>query len=283
MMQTIAVTGGSGKLGQYVVRELVRQSYKVVSLDQKHAAGLPCRQIIVDMNDLGQAASALQGADAVIHLAAVPSPTGFPVPTIFDNNVMGAYHILEAASMLGIRRVVMGSSTSCYGFAWAIKTSAAVFADRRGHPQLSQEGYGLSKTVGELTAAMFNRRNGIEVVNLRFSLIAAPEEYARLRRGMAKPEEFAKILWSYVDIRDAAGACVGIAAGGGGDGAVALNITGDDTVSEFETSELLRACYPDVTDLRTSFAGREPLFSNRLAKETLDWHPQYRWSDEAQV
>ncbi|NBD24660.1 NAD-dependent epimerase/dehydratase family protein [Paenibacillus glycinis] len=283
MKQTIAVTGGGGKLGQYVVRELVRQEYNVVSLDQKHAAGLPCRQIIVDMNDLGQVASALQGADAVIHLAAIPSPTGFPVPMIFANNVMGGYNVLEAASMLGIRRVVMGSSTSCYGFAWAIKPFPPQYLPiDEAHPQLSQEGYGLSKTVGELTAAMFHRRTGMAVVSLRFSLIAAPEEYARLRRGIGKPEGFAKILWSYVDIRDAAGACVA-ALQAEVDGAVALNITGDDTLSEFETSELLRACYPDVTDLRTDFAGREPLFDNRLAKETLDWRPQHRWSDEAQA
>ncbi|MBO7747154.1 NAD(P)-dependent oxidoreductase [Paenibacillus sp. MWE-103] len=278
-MQTIAVTGGGGKLGQYVVRELVRQQYKVVSLDRTHAAGLPCRQIVVDTSDLGQVASAMQGADAVIHLAAVPSPTGFPVPDIFANNVMGSYNVLEAASLLGIRRVVMSSSTSCYGFAWAVKPFAPrYFPVDEAHPQLTQEGYGLSKTVGELIAEMYHRRNGMSVVSLRFSLIAAPEEYARLKRGAGKAEEFAKILWSYVDIRDAADACVA-SLRADVDGAVALNITGDDTLSEIETAELLRACYPEAADLRQPFEGRAPLFSNALAKETLGWRPRYRWAD----
>ncbi|WP_219834049.1 NAD(P)-dependent oxidoreductase [Paenibacillus sp. R14(2021)] len=279
-MQTIAVTGGGGKLGQYVVKALVRQQYNVVLLDRSHAAGLPCRQIIVDTSDLGQLASALQGADAVIHLAAVPSPTGFPVPAIFANNVMGSYNVLEAASLLGIRRVVMGSSTSCYGFAWAIKPFAPHYLPiDEDHPQLTQEGYGFSKTVGELTAAMFHRRNGMSVVSLRFSLIAAPAEYARLRRGLGKPDEFAKILWSYVDIRDAADACIA-SLHADVNGAVALNITGDDTLSELPTVELLRACYPEVKDLRQDFDGREPLFSNSLAKKMLGWHPQHRWADE---
>ncbi|QHW32865.1 NAD(P)-dependent oxidoreductase [Paenibacillus rhizovicinus] len=278
-MKTIAVTGGSGKLGQYVVRELVKQQYRVISLDQKQAPGLPCRQIVVDMNDLGQVASAMQGADAIIHLAAIPSPTGFPIPTIFANNVMGGYNILEAASMLGIRRVVMGSSTSAYGFAWALEPFAPHYLPiDEEHPQLSQEGYGLSKTLNELTAAMFHRRNGMQVVSLRFSLIAAPEEYERMKGSIAKHGDFAKILWSYVDIRDAASACIA-SLHADIDGAVALNITGDDTLSQFDTSELLRECYPEVTDLRVPFDGREPLFSNRLAKETLNWRPEHFWSD----
>lgn len=278
-MQTIAVTGGAGKLGKYVVQELIRHNYRVISLDQKRAADLRCKQIIVDLNDLGQVASALQDADAVIHLAAIPSPTGFPIPLIFANNVMGSYNVLEAASMLRMKRVVMGSSTSCYGFAWAVKPLSPQYLPiDEAHPQLSQEGYGFSKTVGELTAEMFHRRNGLNVINLRFSLIAAPEEYEHMRKSIGKPDAGATILWSYIDIRDAAKACVASLLPKA-DGAISLNITGDDTLSSFDTLDLLRECYPDVTDLRSDFAGREPLFSNRLAKETLDWQPQYRWSD----
>ncbi|MBM7568555.1 NAD-dependent epimerase/dehydratase family protein [Paenibacillus sacheonensis] len=278
-MQTIAVTGGAGKLGKYVVQELIRQNYRVISLDQKRAADLRCKQIIVDMNDLGQVASALQDVDAVIHLAAIPSPTGFPIPLIFANNVMGSYNVLEAASMLRMKRVVMGSSTSCYGFAWAAKPFSPQYLPiDEAHPQLSQEGYGFSKTVGELTAEMFHRRNGLNVVNLRFSLIAAPEEYEHMRKSIDNPVDGAKILWSYIDIRDAAKACVA-SLHPKTDGAIALNITGDDTFSSVDTLELLRECCPDVTDLRSEFAGREPLFSNRLAKETLDWQPEHCWSD----
>ncbi|QHT63188.1 NAD(P)-dependent oxidoreductase [Paenibacillus lycopersici] len=281
-MQTIAVTGGSGKLGQYVIRELVRQQYRVISLDQKQAAGLPCRQIVVDMNDFGQVAGALQGADAIIHLAAIPSPNGFPHQTIFTNNVVGGFNILEAASMLGIRRVVMGSSTSSYGFAWALEPFAPnYFPIDEAHPHLAQEGYGLSKTLNELTAEMFHRRNGMQVVSLRFSLIAAPDEYERMKDSIGSKADFAKILWSYIDIRDAVSACIA-SLHADVDGAIALNITGDDTLSAFDTSELLRECYPEVTDLRSEMTGREPLFSNRLAKETLNWRPEHFWSAELQ-
>lgn len=279
-METIAVTGGSGKLGSRVVQELQHQGYRVFSLDHRTSPSLPCWQIQVDMQDLGQVASALQGADAVIHLAAIPAPVDYPQPHIFKNNVLGTYHVLEAASLLGIRKAVISSSTSCYGFAWAPGRLAPHYlpVDEK-HPHLTEEGYGLSKTVSEQTAEMFSRRNGMQIVSLRFSLIAAPEEYEGLSDGIRQPERFQKILWSYIDIRDAAAACAAALRADLGGRAIALNVTGDDALSETDTAELLREFYPDVTDLRGSLRGSAPLFDNSMAKEMLGWRPRYSWRD----
>ncbi|MEK0317787.1 NAD-dependent epimerase/dehydratase family protein [Cohnella sp. 56] len=277
-MRKIAVTGGSGKLGRYVVEALRSRGCEVVSLDQRIAEGLPCRQLRVDMSDLGQVAGGLAGADAVIHLAAIPAPVGYPHQAIFANNVLGSFNVLEAADMLGIRRIVMGSSTSCYGFAWARRPfSPAYFPVDELHPQLPQEGYGLSKTVGELAAAMFARRSGLEIASLRFSLIAAPEEYGRLAEDARHPERFGKILWSYVDIRDAAAACVAALTAELDGEALCLNITGDEVLSERDTAALVAEHYPDVTDIRADLSGTAPLFSNALAKERLNWRPVYKW------
>ncbi|MGU3470121.1 NAD-dependent epimerase/dehydratase family protein [Paenibacillus sp. D51F] len=90
----------------------------------------------------------------MVHLAAIPAPVGFPQNHIFTNNVIGSFNILEAVSLLGIKRVVMGSSTSCYGFAWAEKPfSLSYLPVDEDHPHFAQEGYGLSKTLNEQTAA----------------------------------------------------------------------------------------------------------------------------------
>ncbi len=279
-MRTVAVTGGSGKLGRWVIEELIRRQYRVVSLDHKRSDSLRCPQIQVDMNDLGQVASALRGADAVIHLAAIPAPVGYPHNYIFANNVLGGFNVLEAASLLGIRRVVLGSSTSCYGFAWAEKPLSPVYLPvDEDHPHLAQEGYGLSKTLNELTAEMFHRRTGMQVVSLRFSLIAAPGEYAGLAEAARNPESFRKILWSYVDIRDAANACVAALTAELDGGAMALNVTGDDVLSEWDTRRLIAECYPETKELRAELRGREPLFANERAKKTLGWTPAYSWRD----
>jgi nucleoside-diphosphate-sugar epimerase len=276
-MQTVAVTGGSGKLGRQAVKEMQRHNYRVVSLDNQIYRDLGCTQIHVDLNDFGQVVGALEGADAVIHLAAIPSPRGYTNAHIFANNVVSGYHILEAASLLGIRKVVIGSSESSYGFAWAQKRFSPDYLPLdEDHPLKPQECYGLSKIVNELTGKMFHQRNDMQVISLRFSTIMKPEEYERL--DVTDPERYKHTLWSYIDIRDAAGACAA-SVKAEGCGAVSLNITSDDTLSTWETERLLDHCYPNVRDRRRRLEGREAVVSNRRAKELLSWSPLYSWDN----
>lgn len=275
-MKTIAVTGGGGKLGTEVIGTLRQQGYEVVSLDKQLSERVHCRQVIVDLNDFGQVAGALAGVDAIIHLAAIPAPIYYPPAHIFANNTLAGYHVLEAASLLGIRKVVMGSSESSYGLAWAETPFDPDYLPLdEQHPQQPQECYGLSKIVNEQTAEMFHRRNGMSVFSLRFSMIVAPKEYRHLNIG--KPENFKKILWSYIDIRDAAEACLA-ALRSDVAGAVHLNITADDTLSDWKTEKLLASFYPEVKELRSAFKDREAIVSNGLAKELLAWRPKYSWS-----
>ncbi|PIH60502.1 NAD(P)-dependent oxidoreductase [Paenibacillus sp. LK1] len=280
-MKTIAVTGGGGKLGSQVIEKLQLQGHDVVSLDKHLSDRVRCRQIIVDLNDYGQVVGALAGVDAIIHLAAIPAPLHYPHSYIFANNTLSGYHVLEAASLLGIKKVIMGSSESSYGFAWANKPFAPdYFPVDEQHPQQPQECYGLSKIVNEVTAEMFHRRSGIQVISLRFSMIVGPGEYRHL--AIAKAETFKHILWSYIDIRDAVDACLA-ALHADYDGAVHVNVTANDTLSDQQTTELLATFYPNVKDLRTPFSSREAIVSNGMVKDVLSWGgPKHSWADEEQ-
>ncbi|QJD87030.1 NAD-dependent epimerase/dehydratase family protein [Cohnella herbarum] len=274
-MRTIAVTGGSGKLGVWVVDDLLRQGYQVVSLDEKRSDKLRCKQLKVDLSDFGQVVGALHGSDAIIHLAAIPAPLGYTNDYIFSNNVRSTYHVLEAASVLGIDKVVTGSSESAYGFCWA-KTPFSpnyVPVDEL-HPALPQECYGLSKIVGEQTAEMFHRRTGMRVYSLRFSMIVTPQEYSR--SAISEPERYKRILWSYIDIRDAVQACIA-SLRSDDEGCHTLNITSNDTLSDWPTERLLSHFYPEITDRRQTFAGREAIVSNAGAKSILNWTPEFTW------
>ncbi|OBZ12579.1 NAD(P)-dependent oxidoreductase [Bacillus sp. FJAT-26390] len=280
-MKTIAVTGGSGKLGTQLIKELQQQGYQVVSLDNQRSNELRCKQIKVDLTDFGQVVSALHGADAIVHLAAIPAPLVHTYPYIFANNTVAGYHILEAASILGIRKVVMGSSESSYGFAWAPTPFAPDYLPLdEDHPQQPQECYGLSKIVNEQTAAMFDRRNGMQVISLRFSMITKPEEYKHLATD--KPEVFKHILWSYIDIRDAVSACIA-SLQVEDRGAICLNITSSDTLCNWETERLVSRFYPEVTDRRAVFEGRAAVVSNQLAQDVLDWRPLHSWADHVET
>ncbi|MBP3965662.1 NAD-dependent epimerase/dehydratase family protein [Paenibacillus lignilyticus] len=278
-MKTIAVTGASGKLGVWVVNELLAQGYSVIALDNKKSDKLRCRQITVDLSNLGQVIGGINGAEAIVHLAAIPSPGQFSNEFTFSNNVLSTYNVFEAASVLGIQKVVFGSSESSYGFCWAPKKFDPHYVPvDEAHPQLPQECYGLSKVVNEQTGETFNRRTGMQVAAMRYSLIATPDELKSFTARIDQPLNYKHILWSYVDIRDAVSATIA-ALKTDGYGAVSLNITSSDTLSDWDTERLLNEFYPEVRDRRRSFEGREALVSNEAACRLLNWKPIYSWKD----
>lgn len=279
--RTIAVTGGSGKLGKALIPELKRKGWEVVSLDTKRSDLPGVRQIMVDLNDFGQVVGALHGADAIVHLGAIPAPLGYPNTTIFANNTVSTFHILEAASILGIDKAVVGSSESSYGFAWAPNSFAPDYVPvDEDHPQKPQECYGLSKIVNEQTAEMFARRSGMSILSLRYSMIVGVQEYAW--QATSQPERYTRNLWSYIDIRDAVSATIA-ALEADVPGAHCLNVTADDTLSDWDTKRLLDHFFPEVRDVRGDVSGRQAVVSNERAKLLLGWAPVHSWTNQPSI
>src|SRR5574342_426743 len=71
-MKKVVVTGGSGLLGTDVIKEFLDNGYEVVNADMKYPKQALCRTVITDLTNLGEVYGVLAGADAVIHLAAIP-------------------------------------------------------------------------------------------------------------------------------------------------------------------------------------------------------------------
>jgi nucleoside-diphosphate-sugar epimerase len=281
-MKNIVVTGAEGKLGHYVVDDLNNHGYNVIGIDQKQPSGRArySKYLIVNLNDLGEVYGALSEADAVIHLAAIPNPVEYSPERIFSNNVLSTYHVLEAASRLGISNVVTGSSESAYGFCWAKKPFAPnYFPVDEQHPLLPQECYGLSKVVNELIGDMFFRRCDMRVFSMRFSHILSPEQYEKEISSFTNTSQRHRILWSYVDVRDAATACRLAIESSSEVGSVQLDITANDMLSNIRPEELARQYYPEVLDIRIPLEELDALVSNKLARETLNWNPIHTWRE----
>ncbi|MDP9131460.1 MAG: NAD(P)-dependent oxidoreductase, partial [Candidatus Binatota bacterium] len=152
-MKKVIVTGGSGKLGQFVIRDLLKHGYSVLSLDCVAPREKLCMSWQVDLRHAGDLFEALRGGYGVIHLGAYQAPNLAPDAETLSNNVSATYNVLRGAADMGVKRVVLASSTAAFGFIYASKLWAPKYlpADE-AHPSTPQDSYGLSKVLGEQIA-----------------------------------------------------------------------------------------------------------------------------------
>lgn len=104
----VLVTGSSGRIGRAAVAELAARGRAVRGFDRVATPGL-ADMVVGDLTDAAAVARAVAGAGTVIHLAATPDDADF-LAEIVPNNVVGVYHVLEAARQAGVRRLVLASS-----------------------------------------------------------------------------------------------------------------------------------------------------------------------------
>ncbi|MBI2319142.1 MAG: NAD(P)-dependent oxidoreductase [Betaproteobacteria bacterium] len=281
----VVVTGGMGKLGRYVVEELLSGAegtppHEVKVFDQTRGPQADrVRCLAGDIRgDLGQVFEALAGAEAVIHLAAVPTHGIATDAVTFATNVMGTFNVHEAAWRLGIRRVVTMSSEAVLGWApdsWLREHAPEYLPIDEDHPLRPQDAYGLSKQASEVIARSYTEKGGMQTVILRPPWIVSPEEMQSLRRtGGVTPTRFA--LYHYVDVRDLAQACRL---------AVEVPLAGSHTlfVGAGETciSEPLCTLYPRlmpaIGDKAAGLTGARSAVSIDRTRKVLGWSPKCSW------
>jgi nucleoside-diphosphate-sugar epimerase len=281
--QRIIVTGGTGKAGHWIVKHLIERGYDVVNVDVRLPEQPLCKCLTADLTDLGQTIDAFSAHSTgdrtpysgVIHMAAIPRPHMHPNSEVWRVNTLSTYNVLEACGVLGIRKVVLGSSESSYGICFANEFFEPRYLPvDEAHPQLPEDTYGLSKVVGEATAAMFHRRDGTQILSYRIGNVLCPEDHERVKARFDHPEDRLRILWSYIDSRDLAAACrLGIERDGLG--CEPLIIAADDTSSNMPSRELVRRFLPNVKDFRAELVDRAALISNRRAKQVLGWKQEF--------
>jgi nucleoside-diphosphate-sugar epimerase len=174
-MKRILVTGAAGLLGRFVVDELLRQKLEVRGFDRRRGEA-DIEWHVEDVTDPAAVGRAMQGMDAVMHIAAVPNIWSGDGQTIMRVNTLGTYTVFDAAESAGIRRVVFCSSDSVAGYTvregrMLPPQYAPVDLE---HPLQATDPYALSKVVGEDLARSFALR-GMEVVALRTVFVAYPE------------------------------------------------------------------------------------------------------------
>src|SRR3954453_21157338 len=97
-MKKIVVTGGSGRLGQFVIRDLLAHGYNVLSIDRVPPREKVCSSWLVDLRNSGDLFEALRNAYGVIHLGAYQAPNLASDAETVSNNVASTYNVMRAAA-----------------------------------------------------------------------------------------------------------------------------------------------------------------------------------------
>ena len=272
----VVVTGGSGKGGAWVVRDLRAHGHDVLNVDARHDGSAFGLCMVADLTDLGQTQDALAGADAVVHFAAIPAPTLRPDGETFRINILSTYNVFAAAEAHRVRRVVWASSETVLGLPFDRPPDFAPI-DELIEPR-PESSYSLSKLAGETMAAQFARRSGIGFLGMRISNIMEPADYAAFPSWQDDPSVRRWNLWGYVDARDVAQAArLGLEAAI--EGAEIAIVAAGDTVMTRPSADLMAEVFPSVP-LRRPVTGRETLLSIDHARRLLGYEPSHRWADE---
>jgi len=157
----VLVTGGSGQLAQVFLQHYGEQ-YQLRLTYYTRPFEAPGHEVIrVDLADYGQVLEAMEGIEAVVHLGADTRGSA-PWDSILRNNIVGTYHVFEAARQAGVRRIVYASSNHAAGYALAEQDMIGPDA-----PVRPDSLYGVSKCFGEALGSYYHDRHGLDIVCLR--------------------------------------------------------------------------------------------------------------------
>jgi nucleoside-diphosphate-sugar epimerase len=273
----VAVTGGSGHAGRWVVRELLEHDHDIVSVDLTPSGDAQGRFLCSDLRDYWQTLAALKDIDAVVHLAAIPTPTGYAPEVVFSTNVTALWNVLQAAEANGIPKLVLASSINAIGASFChTLVPPLCFPIDESHPTRAEDAYGLSKWVGEQMADGFARRRPIQIASLRLHGFWDDERLKSLREHpITDPAVRAKNFWGYIHLADCARACR-LALEVNWQGHEIFFINASDTVLSIPTRAALMRIYPTVA-LKRRFEGYESVISIEKAKRLLGWEPLHGW------
>lgn len=287
----IIVTGGGGRLGQFTIKELVDHGHEVLSIDRLPISESVCPSLAIDLLHAEHLAAAFERADGVVHLARKRFPytsDGFdPVsrtwktPDVlgdaatFNYNVSISSNVVAAAFGAGVKKLVMGSSLTIYGFYYPARFAVpeSLPVDEK-YPLRPQDPYSISKLVVERVCDAFARKSEMQIASLRFAGICTDLTHGVLLERRKNPLRWIGPLWTYVDVRDAAVACR-LAIETSFSGHEAFNVCAPNTIMKTPTAELVREYLPGIKLPESRLDGNWSGYDPGKARKMLGFTARY--------
>lgn len=209
-MKRVLITGASGRIGQILVDRL-GDRYAFSGLSRRNA-GFPTH--IADITDLDAIQPAFENIDAVVHMAADPSPSA-AWNSVLPANIAGTYNVYEASRRAGVDAVIFASSNHAHGM-WELEglpetyRAGATPRLRIDAPYRPDSLYGWSKAAGEALGRYFSDAHGLRVFNLRIGWVMTEDDpfQADVSNGSVPPipdhESLARACAIWLSHRDCA-------------------------------------------------------------------------------
>jgi nucleoside-diphosphate-sugar epimerase len=175
---TVLVTGSAGTIGRAVVRELKTRGHVVRGFDRVPTPGADA-SIVGSITDPEAVRLAAQGAEALVHLAATPDDADF-LTDLLPNNVVGVYHVMEAARQARVRRLVLASSGQVVW--WQRYTGPLPITP--DVPPTPRGWYACCKVFLEAAGRAFAEGHGFSVIAARLGWVPRTREHAHELAGI---------------------------------------------------------------------------------------------------
>ena len=186
-MRRVLLTGSSGGVGRAVTPVLKAAGWSVQQFDLAEGR---------DVRDFETVLRGAQECDEVVHAGALAHDSAGSAAEIVATNLLGTWHVLLAAEMVGVSRVVYFSSAQVFGFAEGEGEPCYLPVDD-DHPIGASRPYGMSKRLAEEMCAAWTQRTGIPTVVLRPVMILD-------ERGLQSMSAENAELGAYVHVTDVA-------------------------------------------------------------------------------
>lgn len=162
--QTWAITGAAGKIGSGIRACFASRLKRLVSIDSKEITDVAENEtsFVLDIRDARAVLEALTDCDGVIHLAGMSDEADFH--DLGEVNILGTYHVLEAARRNRLKRVVFASTTRVTGFYPIGQTVDPSM------PTRPDGFFGVSKIAGESLMQLYSDKFGLSTITLRIGM-----------------------------------------------------------------------------------------------------------------
>lgn len=278
----VLLTGFTSRIGSYILNELTQAGHTIRGLIEP-GVDIPSDlyealndRVVGDILDPAAWQRAVQGVDAVIHLAAISANT----PQAFDTNVRSTRLLAQACYEAQVRTIVFASSNCVLGQ-----------CDREGNPPYEVEflpidemhplkpcaDYGLSKLVGEYVLQAAVRRWDLRVRALRPAMIVTPKDIENRSWIQFSNAFHAAHLWAYLHVLDAARAFRQALEADVEPGFEAMYINAKDTLFDIPKQRLVAQYYPKMLDDVQALQEFDSLISTERAKAMIGFEAKCSW------